>query len=250
MRRRARSNTALFGFCRWLPSAHTNPPRRGAPDAMDSSCAAGLPADAKYCVTGVPAAVAASRYSRCGRAHEALRLGECASLAAQGRLRAAVTAGNAAARRRLHVFLRKAGGRMAEARHPGLAQAQRGRFGTKLPQALHSRGIPSRAGQIRPGGRAGAASGAGRRVTGDALSAEKASEQAGKMMKSALRFAVRSYQVMLSPLLPRACRFHPSCSEYAREALDRHGACRGSWLAARRVARCGPWHPGGYDPVP
>jgi putative membrane protein insertion efficiency factor len=70
------------------------------------------------------------------------------------------------------------------------------------------------------------------------------------MMASVLRFGVRAYQVAVSPLLPRACRFHPSCSEYASEALARHGACRGCLLAARRVVRCGPWHPGGYDPVP
>ena len=70
------------------------------------------------------------------------------------------------------------------------------------------------------------------------------------MMAGVLRALVRGYQVALSPMLPRACRFHPSCSEYTREALGRHGACRGCWLAARRVVRCGPWHPGGYDPVP
>jgi len=62
--------------------------------------------------------------------------------------------------------------------------------------------------------------------------------------------AVRSYQLLLSPLLPPSCRFTPSCSAYAHEALMRHGAVRGSWLAARRLARCHPWNPGGYDPVP
>jgi len=67
---------------------------------------------------------------------------------------------------------------------------------------------------------------------------------------SALRAAVRGYQWFLQPLLAPACRFHPSCSEYADEALARHGALRGGWLAARRVCRCGPWHAGGYDPVP
>ena len=62
--------------------------------------------------------------------------------------------------------------------------------------------------------------------------------------------AVRAYQWCLRPLLPRSCRFHPSCSDYAYEALSRHGAWRGGLLSAGRVCRCGPWHPGGYDPVP
>ena len=62
--------------------------------------------------------------------------------------------------------------------------------------------------------------------------------------------AVRAYQLIFSPLLPPSCRFTPSCSAYAHEALTRHGAVRGSWVAARRLARCHPWNPGGYDPVP
>lgn len=61
---------------------------------------------------------------------------------------------------------------------------------------------------------------------------------------------IRGYQAAISPLLPPSCRFHPSCSQYALEAVTRHGAVRGSWLAARRLARCHPFHPGGYDPVP
>lgn len=61
---------------------------------------------------------------------------------------------------------------------------------------------------------------------------------------------VRLYQRFVSPGLPAACRFHPSCSSYAAEALTRHGAARGSWLAARRLSRCHPFHPGGIDPVP
>jgi uncharacterized protein len=69
-------------------------------------------------------------------------------------------------------------------------------------------------------------------------------------MKAALVFAVRAYQYTIRPLLGAHCRFYPSCSEYAREAIERHGAARGSWLAARRIARCHPYHPGGYDPVP
>lgn len=70
------------------------------------------------------------------------------------------------------------------------------------------------------------------------------------MMAAILRAAVRAYRWFVSPVLGPACRFHPSCSEYAEQALTRHGALRGSWLAARRVCRCGPWHPGGHDPVP
>ncbi|TLN26967.1 membrane protein insertion efficiency factor YidD [bacterium] len=58
------------------------------------------------------------------------------------------------------------------------------------------------------------------------------------------------YQKLLSPLLPPACRFYPSCSEYAREAFEKHGFFRGGALAARRILRCNPLHPGGFDPVP
>jgi hypothetical protein len=61
---------------------------------------------------------------------------------------------------------------------------------------------------------------------------------------------VRAYQWLIGPLLPPSCRFYPSCSAYAVTALERHGAVKGSWLAARRMARCQPFHPGGIDPVP
>ena len=61
---------------------------------------------------------------------------------------------------------------------------------------------------------------------------------------------IRSYQLLISPLLPPSCRFTPSCSQYALEAVGRHGAVRGTWLAACRLARCHPFHPGGFDPVP
>jgi putative membrane protein insertion efficiency factor len=69
-------------------------------------------------------------------------------------------------------------------------------------------------------------------------------------MKRALLGAIRAYQYAVRPLLGANCRFYPSCSEYAHEAVERHGAARGSWLAVRRLARCHPYHPGGYDPVP
>ncbi|MFD0200033.1 membrane protein insertion efficiency factor YidD [Actinosynnema sp. NPDC091369] len=65
-----------------------------------------------------------------------------------------------------------------------------------------------------------------------------------------LLLPVRFYRKFISPALPPTCRFHPSCSAYAVEALTVHGALRGSWLTLRRLGRCGPWHPGGLDPVP
>ena len=61
---------------------------------------------------------------------------------------------------------------------------------------------------------------------------------------------IKLYRLWISPVLPPSCRFEPSCSTYAVEALTTHGALRGSWLTVRRLLRCGPWHPGGYDPVP
>ena len=70
------------------------------------------------------------------------------------------------------------------------------------------------------------------------------------MIRGALVFLVRLYQRLVSPLLPPACRFYPSCSSYAIQALERHGALRGSLLAARRLGRCHPFHPGGVDLVP
>jgi putative membrane protein insertion efficiency factor len=69
-------------------------------------------------------------------------------------------------------------------------------------------------------------------------------------MKSVLVAAIRGYQYAIRPLIGANCRFYPSCSDYAREAIERHGAAFGTWLAAKRVAKCHPYHPGGYDPVP
>ncbi|MBM4192942.1 MAG: membrane protein insertion efficiency factor YidD [Gemmatimonadetes bacterium] len=69
-------------------------------------------------------------------------------------------------------------------------------------------------------------------------------------MKWLLIAGVRAYQMVIGPMLPPACRYHPTCSVYAIEALEKHGAWRGGWLAVRRIARCHPFRPGGFDPVP
>jgi putative membrane protein insertion efficiency factor len=70
------------------------------------------------------------------------------------------------------------------------------------------------------------------------------------VLSAALRGLIRAYQLCLAPVLPPSCRYTPSCSEYAAEAIASHGAARGTWLAARRLLRCHPWGGSGYDPVP
>ena len=69
-------------------------------------------------------------------------------------------------------------------------------------------------------------------------------------MKRLLQFALRTYKRWISPALPASCRYVPSCSEYAAEAVAVHGAIRGSWMALKRLLRCHPFTKGGYDPVP
>jgi uncharacterized protein len=69
-------------------------------------------------------------------------------------------------------------------------------------------------------------------------------------MRIVLISLIRLYRCCVSPMLGPNCRFYPSCSCYAEEALAQHGALRGGYLALRRILRCHPWHPGGYDPVP
>jgi putative membrane protein insertion efficiency factor len=69
-------------------------------------------------------------------------------------------------------------------------------------------------------------------------------------MRHVIRFLIRAYQLLLSPWLGANCRFYPSCSHYALDAVREHGSLRGSWLALRRLSRCHPFHSGGYDPVP
>jgi putative membrane protein insertion efficiency factor len=78
----------------------------------------------------------------------------------------------------------------------------------------------------------------------------RAGAAAGLAPRRLVAGLIRGYQRFLSPALPPSCRFHPSCSQYALEAVTRYGALRGSWLAVRRLARCHPFHPGGFDPVP
>ncbi len=69
-------------------------------------------------------------------------------------------------------------------------------------------------------------------------------------MKRLLLSLIRFYQRAISPLFPPTCRFTPTCSHYSYEAIERYGVLRGGWLAVRRIARCHPFNPGGYDPVP
>ncbi|MBD7985514.1 membrane protein insertion efficiency factor YidD [Sporosarcina sp. Sa2YVA2] len=69
-------------------------------------------------------------------------------------------------------------------------------------------------------------------------------------MKSILIGIIKVYQKILSPLTPPTCRFYPTCSHYGVEALQKHGALKGSWLAIKRISRCHPFHEGGFDPVP
>lgn len=69
-------------------------------------------------------------------------------------------------------------------------------------------------------------------------------------MKTILLWGIRFYQKHVSPLLPPACRFYPTCSHYTYQAIERYGAWRGGWMGVKRIARCHPFHPGGYDPVP
>ena len=68
-------------------------------------------------------------------------------------------------------------------------------------------------------------------------------------MKRVLLFVIRFYRSCISPFLPPMCRYQPTCSAYAMEAIERYGARRGGWMAVRRILRCHPWHEGGYDPV-
>ena len=69
-------------------------------------------------------------------------------------------------------------------------------------------------------------------------------------MKKLLKGIIKVYQKAISPMMPPSCRFHPTCSNYGLEAIETHGALKGSWLAVRRISKCHPFHEGGFDPVP
>ncbi len=69
-------------------------------------------------------------------------------------------------------------------------------------------------------------------------------------MKTIALAIIRFYQMAISPYLPPTCRFMPTCSRYSYEAIDKYGFLKGGWLAVKRISRCHPFHPGGYDPVP
>ena len=84
----------------------------------------------------------------------------------------------------------------------------------------------------------------------NARSGSSPGPDAPRLAAAILLALIRGYQLLVRPLCPPSCRFAPSCSAYTMEALTRHGAARGSVLALRRVLRCHPWHPGGWDPVP
>ncbi len=95
-------------------------------------------------------------------------------------------------------------------------------------------------------------SGAGSRASkacADAVRRSKASPR-GRILALGLSALIRAYQLIVAPILPPSCRFYPSCSHYAAEAVERHGPWRGLVLALRRLLRCHPWGGSGYDPVP
>lgn len=68
-------------------------------------------------------------------------------------------------------------------------------------------------------------------------------------MKYIFIYIIKAYQIVISPILPKSCRFYPTCSEYSKQAYERYGVFRGTWMMITRVLRCHPFHPGGYDPV-
>jgi putative membrane protein insertion efficiency factor len=83
-----------------------------------------------------------------------------------------------------------------------------------------------------------------------ALTGDRGASGSYRGMRRLALGVIRFYQRFISPGLPSSCRFHPTCSQYTYEAIDKYGVLKGSWLGAKRIARCQPWNKGGFDPVP
>jgi len=214
---------------------------------MVFSCAVAPPADAKCCAAAAHAADAASG---CSRGAQALRAGCRAPPEAKTRLRESAAARFAAQLERLYLLCRHTRERRGAARVARVAETRRARRGAQSHQALHPRSVSPHARGARRARCAGAAALWRSALFKNGGAVARHPPTAEAMMVSVLRFALHAYRWCLRPLLPPSCRFFPSCSEFAEEALARHGLWRGGWLAARRLCRCGPWHPGGHDPVP
>lgn len=214
---------------------------------MVFSCAVAAPAGAKCCAAAAHAAGAASG---CSRGGQALRAGRVAPPEAKRRVRKSAAARFTAQLERLYLLCRETRERRGAARLARVAQTRRARGRAQRYQTLHPRGVSPNAGRSGSARCPGAttlwrsALGADGRAVARAPSAPEA------MTVRVLRFALKTYRWCVRPLLAPCCRFFPSCSEFAEEALVRHGFWRGCWLTARRLCRCGPWHPGGHDPVP
>jgi putative membrane protein insertion efficiency factor len=248
MRARARSNTALFRTRRWQRSGLTNLPRRGVRGAMASWCAAARAAAAPCFATGAPRAGGASG---CSRGRQAFRARSRPPAQAKSAIRTLAAPGSATQSGRIPLLSRAPRCRGCAAGHPRVEKARRAGRRAQSHQALHPRGFSAGTGSTGCRGPAGAATLRNQAFAPHDYATSGATPRTEQgMSAAALRAVVRAYQWFVRPVLPTACRFYPSCSEYADEALSRHGAWRGGWLAARRLCRCGPWHPGGYDPVP
>jgi uncharacterized protein len=193
---------------------------------------------------------AAGAASGCSRDTQAFRPRGGTAPASQGRFRAPAAPRLSQKRRRIHVLPRSPGERGLAAWTTRIAEAFAPGRGAQLPQALYPGGVPSVTGEPRRTGSARETALRSEGLARDGSSAAATIRQTQTMIARCLVSLLCAYRFVASPLLPSACRFHPSCSCYAGEAIMRHGAWRGSWLTLRRLCRCGPWHPGGYDPVP
>jgi uncharacterized protein len=214
---------------------------------MAFSYAAALRAAARSCVI---AARAVAGVSGCSRGAQAFRAGRFPALASKSRFRAPAAARRTLERRGLYVLSGPAAGRRAASRDARVAQAFGPSGGAQPPEALYPGSIPVVPGELRRRGSAGPSPFRSESIPRHGYAPAEAVGPAVLLSRRCLVALVRGYQFFIAPLLPVACRFHPSCSEYAKEALERHGVLRGGWLCAHRLCRCAPWHAGGHDPVP